>query len=591
MATTTRELSILITARNMASGALKGVRGEIRGIQDEAKRGLKNTARNLAFMGGAAAAGFGALVVQSVKDASQLEQATGAIESVFGDSAAAIEAWADQAAEAAGLSRREVKEMAAVLGAQLQGMGFSAEEAAATVIDLEKRGADLAATFGGTTAEAVESISSLLRGERDPIEKYGVSLKQAEINAELAARGLDDLEGSARKQAEAQVALDLLMQQTNRTSGQFARETDTVAGAQQRLKANLENTRATIGEALLPQVAKLTDRLNDAVIDHLPQIEAFAAQLPGIFDDLLGIVENLPWDAIGTTFSLMGQGAKTALDLFAGAPDWLQTAILTGWGLNKLTGGALGNIVGALGSGLIKGVLGMNAGVVNINAATVNGMPGGVGGAGGKAGVGRLLGGALAVGGGIVAGAHIGTFLNEEVGGVKEARSAALEGISAVLDSGDAGRIEHAIGVVKDALNPDDFAQAVALGLDVNGVRTTLEEQLAALEAAHDEAEERNAAAKEEQRRTADLLRSEGQLSRNAIDRVREKTEAMRATAERQRADAASSDASMLGYLAAIRDKATRINLTVNTSITVSAAALNKQLTSYRESTGSGGFI
>ncbi|MCC6619008.1 MAG: hypothetical protein IT341_08210, partial [Chloroflexi bacterium] len=148
-----------------------------------------------------------------------------------------------------------------------------------------------------------------------------------------------------------------------------------------------------------------------------------------------------------------------------------------------------------------------------------------------------------------------------------------------------------AIGVVKDALNPDDFAQAVALGLDVNGVRTTLEEQLAALEAAHDEAEERNAAAKEEQRRTADLLRSEGQLSRNAIGRVSEKTEAMRATAERQRLDAISSDSAMLGTLHQIRDKNAKIAVTVNTSITVSAAAMNKQLTSYRESSGSGGFI
>jgi hypothetical protein len=45
-----------------------------------------------------------------------------------------------------------------------------------------------------------------------------------------------------------------------------------------------------------------------------------------------------------------------------------------------LTGGALSSIVGTLGSGLIKGVLGMNAGVVNINAAVVNGGGGAAGG-------------------------------------------------------------------------------------------------------------------------------------------------------------------------------------------------------------------
>jgi hypothetical protein len=78
--------------------------------------------------------------------------------------------------------------------------------------------------------------------------------------------------------------------------------------------------------------------------------------------------------------SMAGKGAKAAFDLFTGLPPWVQTAVITGWGLNKLTGGALGSIIGQLGSGLIKGVLGMNAGVVNINAAVVNGgggLPGG----------------------------------------------------------------------------------------------------------------------------------------------------------------------------------------------------------------------
>ena len=51
-------------------------------------------------------------------------------------------------------------------------------------------------------------------------------------------------------------------------------------------------------------------------------------------------------------------------------PPWVQTAVITGWGLNKLTGGALGGIVAELGKGLIKGVLGIKAGAVNITAAT-----------------------------------------------------------------------------------------------------------------------------------------------------------------------------------------------------------------------------
>ena len=88
-----------------------------------------------------------------------------------------------------------------------------------------------------------------------------------------------------------------------------------------------------------------------------------------------------------------------AMDAFLSAPPWLQTAILTGWGLNKLTGGALGSLVGALGSGLIKGVLGMNAGVVHIKAATVVGPAGGMPGVSGAGGLRGAIGGGGLVGG------------------------------------------------------------------------------------------------------------------------------------------------------------------------------------------------
>ena len=388
-----RELAILVTARNMASGVLRDVRGDIRGIQSEARRGLQNTARNLTFIGGAAAVGLSALAVKSVKDASQLEQAMGAVDSVFGDAQQTLHDFAATAAQTAGLSRREVLEMGAVVGAQLQGMGFAEDEAAAKTVELEKRAADLAATFGGTTGDAVRSISALLRGERDPIEKYGVSLKQADINAEMAARGLGKLEGQEKKLAEAQVALDLLMRITNKTQGQFARESDSAAGAQARLTANLENTRATIGNALLPQVAKLTDRLNDAITDHMPEIEAFAAELPGVFDDLLQIVEALPWGSIAETMKLMGQGAKAALDLFTKMPPWVQTAVLTGWGLNKLSGGALGNIAGMLGKSAFGALRGSTpANPVFTKEVGVGGGAGAAGGGGKGAGIWGILG-------------------------------------------------------------------------------------------------------------------------------------------------------------------------------------------------------
>jgi hypothetical protein len=118
------------------------------------------------------------------------------------------------------------------------------------VVALEQRGADMAATFGGTTAEAVQAISALLRGERDTIEKYGVSIKDADVKARILALGLDTSTTAAEKNAVAVASLNLLMEATADTAGQFAREADTLAGAQARMQARIEDGMAEFGQAV-----------------------------------------------------------------------------------------------------------------------------------------------------------------------------------------------------------------------------------------------------------------------------------------------------------------------------------------------------
>lgn len=283
MAKDTQSLRVNITGdASKLNKELQGVTGRMEQfgskLSGTGKAMTKWVTGPLALAGGAA-----------TKMASDLEQSAGAVESVFGDASDQIENFGDTAADSLGLSRREVNETAAQLGAQLKSMGRDSDEAAQEVIKLEKRAADMAATFGGTTREALEAIGSLMRGERDPIEKYGVSLKQADINARIMADGLDTSTTAAQKQAEATAAMNILLEQTSDVQGQFARESDTAAGSQQRLQAQLENTAAEIGENLLPAKVAVTEA---------------AAGLTGAFDDLSPAAQN-------TVVALGGVAAAT----------------------------------------------------------------------------------------------------------------------------------------------------------------------------------------------------------------------------------------------------------------------------------------
>lgn len=277
---------------------------------------------------GAALAGAFAVdkIVDGVKAAvgaaSDLQQAVGGVEAVFGTNAAQVNTWATGAAKNLGLSKTAYSEFATVVGSQLKNMGVAQDQVAGSTNDLIGKGADLAATFGGSTSDAVSALSSLLRGETDPIERYGVSIKQADIEAQKAKMGLAGLTGEADKAATSQATLALLTEQTAAATGKFASEGDTFAGVQQRMSAGWTNIVATIGGAFLPVATDVLSWASDAM-------DWFGSRLPGAMDTLSG------WfGTIGTAFSAglaaFREGDVTS-DGLVGAFETVGNALRTVW--------------------------------------------------------------------------------------------------------------------------------------------------------------------------------------------------------------------------------------------------------------------
>lgn len=253
-------------------------------LDDSASRVDKvgKTLNKLALPAAAVVAGIAAFGKAAVDSASRTQQAMGALDSVFGRNAGQVKAWAANAATAVGLSQSQYGELASTIGAQLKNLGIPFDQVAGRTKTMIGLGADLAATFGGTTADAVEALSATMRGETDPIERYGVSIKQATIDAELARTGADKLTGAAAKQARTMATLSLISKQTADAHGQFARESDSAAGSAQIATAQMENFKSTMGTALLPVVA--------AVSAALGRFAAFAQKNSTTVQILIGIV-------------------------------------------------------------------------------------------------------------------------------------------------------------------------------------------------------------------------------------------------------------------------------------------------------------
>jgi hypothetical protein len=292
------------------------VRYDGQGFESEAKSGVLGSVKRIGALAGAALGGAVAIGLKgAIGEASNLEQSMGAVDAVFKDSSGTVKQWAKDAAQASGLSQNQFGELASTLGAMLKNKGI--QDFTGQTKNLIDLGGDLAAQFGGSTKEAVEAISSLMRGEADPIERYGVSINETAINAKLAAEGLGDLEGAALEQAKAQARVQLLMDQTTDAQGAFSRESGTAANAQQKLNAAWDNTKASLGKAFLPLLATLADRLTG----FLPQIEGMGAQLPGLFDKAKDSVaefgQSSVWASLKEAFGSIMQAAKELAPVLA----------------------------------------------------------------------------------------------------------------------------------------------------------------------------------------------------------------------------------------------------------------------------------
>lgn len=271
------------------------------------------------------AVGIGLIGAASFKAASDQQQAFGAVDSVFGKQAAKVKKLAGTAAESVGLAKSEYADLAAVLGSQLGNMGVAQDKLVGSTDALVKKGGDLAATFGGTTADAVSALSALLRGEADPIERYGVSIKDADIKARLAAKGQDKLTGAAAKSARTQAILELLNKQTAKATGQRAREANSAASRQQVAMAKIKNAGATLGAVLLPVFA--------SVAAIVAKVAGFVEDNSRAFTILIGIMAALAAATIATNgaiaaYTTVSRIARAAVIVFRNAQLALNLAMM-----------------------------------------------------------------------------------------------------------------------------------------------------------------------------------------------------------------------------------------------------------------------
>ena len=256
-------------------------------VTDKFRRGIGDADKSLDTFGnklgkfakraGVALAAFGAaagaLAIKVGKDAvlaaSDLAEEVSKAEVVFGDSAAAINEWAEGAATAFGQSRRDATAAASNFAIFGKSAGLADEDLVDFSTDLTELASDLASFNNTSPEDAVQALGAALRGESEPIRRYGVLLNEQSLRQKAFEMGIISTTTQAlQPQQRVLAAQQLILEQTSDAQGDFARTSDGLANSQRILAANLEDVKATLGEALLP----IAQEFSGWLVSVLPKV-------------------------------------------------------------------------------------------------------------------------------------------------------------------------------------------------------------------------------------------------------------------------------------------------------------------------------
>ena len=288
----------------------------------------------------AALAGIASLAANAVKQASNLSEAQNKANVIFKDAAKEVTNFANTASTKLGQSKTDALNAAATFGTFGKAAGLAGADLSKFATGFTTLASDMASFNNTSPEEAVIAIGAALRGEAEPIRRFGVLLNAATIEQEALSLGIiKNTKEALTPQQKVLAVQSAILKQTSDQQGDFARTSDGLANSQRILSAEIKDVSAQFGNALLPAIEK--------VLPYLKDFAKIAKENP---DD----VQNLAIGITAMAAATVALNAATKTNpfvLMAGAilvADKAMDKLLDK--LNKIGGyvGVLGKIVGSL---------------------------------------------------------------------------------------------------------------------------------------------------------------------------------------------------------------------------------------------------
>lgn len=240
---------------------------------------------------------------QAIALSSDLAETQSAVGQVFGTASKDVSNFAKTAVKTLGQTEQQALNASKTFGIMGNAAGLTGGDLSGFSTDLVGLSTDLASFNNTSPQEAIDALGAGLRGEAEPLRKYGILLDDASLKAKALELGIYDGNGTLTAQQRILAANASIFDQSKVAQGDFERTSGGLANQQKILGASFEEAKTKLGTALLPAMTTFVTLLNDKLVPILGDVinqvgpklgDALVKAAPAFGDLLLALIPLIP---------------------------------------------------------------------------------------------------------------------------------------------------------------------------------------------------------------------------------------------------------------------------------------------------------
>lgn len=220
-----------------------------------------------------------------IKLGSDLTEVQNVVDVTFGAMSENVNAFAQDAITAFGLSETTAKKYMGTFGAMSRAFGYSTGQAYEMSAALTGLTGDVASFYNLSTDEAYTKLKSVFTGETESLKDLGVVMTQNALDAYAMANGYGKAAAKMTEQEKVALRLAFVQDKLALASGDFSRTSGSWANQVRILSLQFDQFKATIGQGLINVFTPVIQAVNTLLAKLMALANAFRSFTAMLFGE------------------------------------------------------------------------------------------------------------------------------------------------------------------------------------------------------------------------------------------------------------------------------------------------------------------